>query len=181
MVGTQLHHRKLVLRLEAQQGERHPHFIVEVAGGGQHLPLTAQDGGRHLLHRGLATAAGDGQHFRIDALAHQLAEATQSLEGIGHHQLGDGQGQLALHQQGRGPCLNGLVAKIVGVETLATQRDEQRPLAQSAGVGTDCRDLVIAADQTGIEHLRQVGKPEGHHLNDSINVCKAAATVSRSL
>ncbi|MNB94719.1 hypothetical protein D3C75_418770 [compost metagenome] len=170
-----------MLRLEAQQGERHPHFIVEVAGGGQHLPLTAQDGGRHLLDRGLATTAGDGQHFRVDALAHQLAEATQSLEGIGHHQLRNGQRQLALHQQGRGPCLNGLVAKIVGVETLATQRDEQRPLAQSAGVGTDCRDLVIAADQTGIEHLRQVGKPEGHHVNDSINVCKAAATVSRSL
>ncbi len=76
---------------------------------------------------------------------------------------------------------NRLFGKIMGVETLATQGDEQRPLAQGAGVGTDCRDLEIAADQTGIEHLRQVGKPEGHHLNDSINVCNAAATVSRSL
>ena len=69
----------------------------------------------------------------------------------------------------------------MGVETLAAQGYEQRPHAQGTGVGADRRDLMVAPDQTGIEHLRQVGKPEGHHLNDSINVCKAAATVSRSL
>ena len=67
------------------------------------------------------------------------------------------------------------------IETLAAQRDKQGARAQGAGVGTDSRDLAVVTDQTGIEHLRQVGKPEGHHLNDSINVCKAAATVSRSL
>ena len=100
MVGTQLHHRKLVLRLEAQQGERHAHLVVEVASGGQHFPFVAQDGGCHLLHRGLAAAAGNGQHFRVDALAHQLANTAQPLEAVGHHQLGDGQRQLTFDQQG---------------------------------------------------------------------------------
>ena len=82
---------------------------------------------------------------------------------------------------GTGAAGNRLVAEIVGVETLAAQGHEQRPAPQGTGVGADRRDLMVAPDQTGIEHLRQVGKPEGHHLNDSINVYKAAATVSRSL
>ena len=181
MVGSQLHHRKLVLRLEAQQGEGHPHLVVEVAGGGQHFPFVAQDGGRHLLHRGLAAAAGDGQHFRVDALAHQLADAPQSLLGIAHHQLGDGQGQLTLHQQGGGPCQHRLFAEIVGVKPLAAQGHEQGSGAQGAGIGADGGNLAVFTDQTGIERPGQFGKPEGHHLNDSINVCNAAATVSRSL
>ena len=170
-----------MLRFQAQQGERYPHLVVEVAGGGQHLPFVAQDGGRHLLHRGLATAAGDGQHFRIDALTHQLAEQPQPLEAVGHHQLGHGQRQFTLHQQGGCPGGNGLLTKIMGIETLATQGDKQGSATQSAGIGTDCGDLTIFTNQTGIERLRQVGKPEGHHVNDSNNVCKAAATVSRSL
>ena len=69
----------------------------------------------------------------------------------------------------------------MGIETLAAQGNEQGAGTQSTGVGTDSGDLAIFANQTGIEYLRQLGKPEGHHVNDSNNVCKAAATVSRSL
>jgi hypothetical protein len=61
-VGAHLDHRAAVAVVQAQQRHGHTEVIVEIAARGQTRPALRQDGGQHLLDRGLAVAAGHADH-----------------------------------------------------------------------------------------------------------------------
>ena len=70
VVGSHLNHGKVVLAgAQAQQRERHPDVVVQVADGGQHPELLGQHGREQLLGGGFAVRARDGQHRNSELLA----------------------------------------------------------------------------------------------------------------
>ena len=57
VVHTDLYRRHMMIGAQAQQGQRQPDVVVEIALGGERVfgaPMLAQNRGDHLLHRGLA-------------------------------------------------------------------------------------------------------------------------------
>jgi hypothetical protein len=95
VVHAHLDHRGAVAAVQAQQHLRQADVVVEVAGGRQHgqfriealgLGAGPQDGGGHLLHRGLAVAAGDADQRQFEAGPPPGAQVAERQARVGHRQ-----------------------------------------------------------------------------------------------
>src|SRR5690606_32387144 len=83
-VGSDLDHRDLGLRREAQECQRDADLIVQVPPGRFGAIPRAQRGADQLLRRGLAVAAYDGDEARGEPLSPILRQAREGGERIVH-------------------------------------------------------------------------------------------------
>src|SRR5690606_24586632 len=173
---------RAVLLAQAEDGQRHADFIVEVARSRQAL-LAAdrlrEDGREHLLHRGLAVAAGDRDHQRVEPAPPATGKLAERAAGIGHAQgrhpkSGDG----ALDHDRRGATLAGLGREIMRIEALAAQCDEQLAGAKRPRIGTHALDPLIATavQHADVEPVERFAQGEGAHPRPSLSRSAAAAT-----
>ena len=128
MVGSHLNHGKVVLAgAQAQQRERHPDVVVQVADGGQHPELLGQHGREQLLGGGFAVRARDGQHRNSELLAvlpGQLLQRQQRVGGEGvAGRVGGSQGGI-VDNGVAGPFLQGLCGEISPPKAGAIEREE---------------------------------------------------------
>jgi len=127
MVGSDLHHRRPVLRAEAKQRERHAPVVVQVPFGPERGPFDRQHPSHQVLGGGLARASGDADH---EPLPGEPVLARQLLEGPGHvldhHQrAGPPVGEArARAQGGRRPAPECLLQELVAVGATAGERHE---------------------------------------------------------
>ena len=98
MVHAQLEHCDLVLRAQAQQGQRQADVIVQIALGGQTgLGFPGlQNRGQHLGHRGLAIAASHSDQRQAELPAPAAGELGQGQAGVGHQQARQASGKQPL-------------------------------------------------------------------------------------
>ena len=83
VVHPRLDHGVAVLRGEAQQRERHAHFVVEIALGLESGPDGVQDGTDQLLGGGLPRRSGDAHELQIvQALAPGMSQIAKGATGI---------------------------------------------------------------------------------------------------
>ncbi len=96
-----------------------------------------KNGMQQSLHRGLAIAAGQGQHHGRTRTRQAGGDFTERFFGIGTQ---DGR-QIGIHrtmrQQGCSAVGFGLGDEFMGIEALAFQGNEQRPVQIVAAVGAD--------------------------------------------
>ena len=130
----------LMLRREVQQRHRRADGVVEVGLGLQRGKPLAQHGGDHLLGGGLSGAAGDLHHGNIKLRPIPRRQRLQRFQRVGHLNV-----ELVFQQGGglfrcQAACRAALqrrVQIVVAVEPFAHQRDEQRPVGDTAAVGGD--------------------------------------------
>ena len=171
VVHAQLHHRHLVLCIQAQQGQRHANVVVEVALRGQHgLRLEgAQNRRHHLCDRGLAVTARHSDQGQLELRAPACGQLAQGVFAISHHQTGQtGASQsgvrcITLAQGGYGALGLGLGQVVVAVKALALECHEEVARHQAAGVGVH----TLHGD-AGITNDLRAGDPlccllQGHH------------------
>ena len=172
-VGTHFDHREAVLRPQPQQRQWDTHRIVQIGAGNQAWPLQGENGAEHLLHRGLALAAGDGEHGGARAPAVGVRDPRQRQPGIGHPQLGQVRIAEAADHGGAGAAAQRLGHERVAVEILPRQGEEQLALAQAAGVGANRAETDVAAAQFAAEFRAKGGQ---RHLADQVSTpadCRA--------
>lgn len=129
----------LRLGVEGQKRQRHPHLGVERARAGVDPMLPAQDGGQHVLHGGLAVAAGDREEPAAEAPACLRGEAVERGERILDQDQGLAGAERSLavnlrHQRRSSPLGQGLGGEAAAVEVRAHQAHEEIPGAD-AGAG----------------------------------------------
>ena len=75
---------------QLEQGERQADIVVEIANRGQHCVgaarCRAQDAGQHLLHRGLAVAAGYRHYWNSELGAPMRRQPPQREAGVFYNQ-----------------------------------------------------------------------------------------------
>ena len=122
--------------LELQQRERHADMVVQVPLVLEHRSLLLQDGGDHLLGRGLAVAAGDADEGNRMLLAVHQGHLLEREERVLHGEdvlqpaqavIAGLQGR-AVHQRAPGALLDRIGNEIVAVETVALEGHEQTRL-----------------------------------------------------
>ena len=69
MTGSHFHYGQLMLRLEAEQGERHTDGVVQIAFGIKDMALALQHGCYQLLGRGFAVGSRDADDKGGELLA----------------------------------------------------------------------------------------------------------------
>ena len=171
---------------QPQQRQRHTDVVVEVARGGQRRVAQpgVQDGRDHLRDGGLAVAAGHGDQRQLDLLPPRRGQSAQRLPAVGDLQAGQARGmQAAFGQRRQGAHHAGLRQKVVRIETLAAQRDEQVAGAQAARVAVHALDAHrTVANQRGAG--QQGMRPgQGHHAGMpriSSAVCASATSENGS-
>ena len=167
MIHAHLDHRVAVVAAQAQEHERNADVVVQVPGRGQHsviAPCRPQAARHHLLHCGLAVAAGDRHQTDLEARAPAGGEPAEPDAGVVY----DDQPRVRLphpfrlgHHRGDSPQLQGLVDELVPVEPIALQRDEQvavtdltavraHPVEARAGTAASGADLL--GSSVDIEH-----------------------------
>lgn len=162
VIGTQLDHGERLLAQPAER-QRHADRVVEIAACRQHIAAARQDGGGHLLQRGLPVAAGDRDHARRAALPPLLAETSQSKQAVRHFDGRQRRFSRALHQSaGSATCLR-CCKVVVAVEIRTAQRNEQLALLQAAGIGADTVDEAIVTCQMTVDHRRELGQVQCAH------------------
>ena len=176
MVGPQLHHREALL-LQTTEGEGQADVVVEVAAGGQSVAYPRQDGGQHLLHRGLAVAAGDRHHPGTGGLAPERTEPPQPRSGVLHPQAGQGPAGAAVHQGAGGAGFGRLFQEVVAVETGTVQRHEEVAGPEAAAVAAHPAHLGVGAVQYRRQLPGQLAESEADHASSS----SQRRTCSRSL
>ena len=171
MVHAHLDHGRLVLLAQAEQGQWHADFIIQVAARGQARFFAKgrrQDGRNHLLDGGLAIAAGDANDGQVEAAAPEIGDAAQRDQGIGHH---DGRylatvpacGQ-ALDHHGGDATGGHLLKEVMGVETLAAQGDEQRAGLGAAAVGGNAVKNGVAHQLRAVQRRHQFCQGGAHQF-----------------
>ncbi len=86
MVHANLDHGVIRVDRHPRQGKRHAPVIVVTLLRGVDLGLGCQHRAQHLLGRGLADRAGDGDDFGLRAGPGRGAQGTQCVQGIAHDQ-----------------------------------------------------------------------------------------------
>ena len=172
MVHAHLDDRNLVIRLQAQQLQRQPKAVVEIALRLQHVELRAQRRGNRFLGRRLAGRAGDGHHALAPLAANVCGQGLQGEQWVFGDQQRRGQrgvGQRgharARDHRGHGSAFDGGGDKIVAVMPLAAHREKQLALGHGARV-----DRVTAHHQrAGIRHA---GRRLQHRARADGRFCK---------
>ena len=132
--------------------------------------MPAEHGGDHLLGRGLAVAAGDGDHQRLDAPQRVRGERVESLPGIGHDHLDDARrdGRPVIdHDRCRAPR-DRVAHELVAVFVRAAQREEQAALPHLARVGVKRGERLAdlgAADLATARRLEDLEEAQPHWLS----------------
>ena len=169
MVHAHFDHRCAMLLAQSQQGKRQADVVVEIAAGRQHMALPdmgRHDGGAHVLHRGFAVAAGDGNQWNRKTRAPCGGETTKAQPSVIHHQ----QWQLAIrmgicpdgvHHRCRSTLRDSFGGKLMAVEAIAAQCDEKTVLRNGARIRKDRSQHHVAIDGARIYQLCCFGKT--HH------------------
>ena len=191
VVHTQLHHSNSVAAAKAQQRERHTNVVIEVALRGQHglgLP-GAQDGRNHLRDRGLAIAAGDGNHGQLKLRPPACRQCAKGLLRIGHDQPGQTSGFQFIGRMadGRhGPFGARLGQEIIGIKALALERHKQVTRLDGASVCVYPLDPGCAVTLKPRTRHPLQGLLQSHHVAHGATPCpatharKACSTCTRS-
>ncbi len=187
VVHAHLDHGGAMTGAQPQQHQRQADVVVEVADGGQHrfhrlqivaTLMLAQDGGAHLLDRGLAIAAGDADQRQIELAPPVTGQAAQRQAGVGHAQQRQAPpviGGPGVIDHGGGGAMGQHVAHVVvTIEAFSVQRDEQFADGDRARVGRDADERVALRAGGAAGGLR--GFEEIHHDN----ISRACRTCSRS-
>ena len=149
---THLHHGNLMLGSQTQQRLGHAHVVVVVALGGHHAKLLRQHGTHKLLGSGLAIGASDAHHGDgklATMLARQVFERLQRVRDEDHAlalQRTGGKGAVdrLVVDHGKGAAfLQRLQGKLVAVERLALQGNENAALRAVTTVGSNNRMLLV--------------------------------------
>ena len=154
----QLQHRVAVLGGEAQQREGQPVLVVEVPLRLQDRAPRGEERGRHLLGRGLARGAGDGNHGDGRPRPHVAAEVLEGLRRVPHRDHRHARRQLDVavdHRAPRAP-LRRLGDEVVAVE--ARPRHGHEELAGGEGARVDGHARERRPRVAG----HAAGRPRGH-------------------
>ncbi len=162
-----LEHERGVLGLELEHRHRHAGLGVEVAGRAQYGVFALEDGGHHLLGRGLAVAACHADHERIDPLADEARQRVKSVPCVRHENLDDAVRQLRppLHHQRRGPASERIGDEAMSVRFATSQREEDASLHDLAGVGVVGVERISdlgAADLATAGRLEKLEERQSH-------------------
>ena len=173
-VHAQLDHAQAVLRGQAQQRQRHANRVVEIAARGKSglARCGGQDAGQHLRDGGFAIAAGHRHQWQAKLAAPTGGQRPQGGGGIAHLQARQtGQAAPQLDHGGSGTGRLGLGQKVVRIQALAAQGDEQIAGLHAAAVGVDALQGKVlgpfGSSGTAVLHLGQgLGHP-GSRLGQS--------------
>ena len=149
-IRPHLDHRAHVAVVQAQQRHRHTQVIVQIAAGGQARPALRQDGGDHLLDRGLAVAAGDTDQRPLELRARFARRGGQGRLDVRHHDLRQRQRQATRHDGTGGTGAGRGGHEIMSVGVLTAQRGEQVAGGQLAAVDGDLVEGAILAVQAPV-------------------------------
>jgi hypothetical protein len=142
MIGAHFDDGETVHGVEPVQGQRHADVIVETASGVQRGAGARQNCRDHLLAGGLAIAAGHADHGNLELRAPGARGALQRLQRVGHQDLRQGPRHLRVDHRAGGTSELRRAHEFIGIESRATQGDEQftgldRPgVARNAAVFT---------------------------------------------
>ena len=137
MVHSHFQHRDLHILLQRHDAHRKSEVIIVVAlalGGAERALQRAR---HHFLRRGLAHAAGDADHARVQQLAVVCRQRAVGTQRIGNAELQNRRVHLMRHQRRGSACLGCLCNVSVSVGALARQGDEEVACADLARVGAD--------------------------------------------
>ena len=176
MVHAHLDHRGAVKVAQLEQGQRQADVVVQIAARGQHrllaeaVPtrLRTQDGGAHLLDRGLAVAAGDADQRHGKACAPGRGQRPEREPGVVHDQQRQRRIRVRCRPGGidhRRRC-TGLGRggnEIVAVEALAAQRDEELSGCQRTAVGAHALEAGQRGEVRPVRSQRARGIVQRHH------------------
>ena len=123
-VRSHLDHRAAMAVIQTQQRHRYAQMVVEIAAGGQARPALRQDGGDHLLDRGLAIAAGDADQRSFEVCARRARRIGECHFHVGYHDLRQRQLNGARHDGSGGAGRGRGRHEIVTVSFLTAQRRE---------------------------------------------------------
>ena len=163
------HHRR-VCRCQSEDGVREADLVVVVRGAFQNAELRSQHGCDHLFGRCLADTARNPDDRSREAVAHKARHVAERVKRVQHDDLrqirrGFIDGRRMLDHQGERARFFGGVGVLVPVVRLTAQGDEQRAGLQTARVGRNRRDRLLAADA---DHLRPVDQRSARHLDDVV-------------
>ena len=166
VVHAELDRAPAVRMAQAEQRERQPDVVVQVAARGQHgffTRMLPEDRRQHLLDRGLAVRAGDGNERRREARAPVAREIAEAAARVVDHQCRQRvlAAILAVDHRRRGLRRRHCLQKIVAVEALAAQRDEEIARLDRAAVGRHAGEQRVGPAAAGAERGRGLGQP--HH------------------
>jgi hypothetical protein len=154
--------------VQSEQGERQADVVVVVATGGEDRvgKSRLQNTGDHLLGRGLAVAAGDGDHRQRETAAPVGRECPQREPGVGdldqrQRERAQRLGGIGGHHRSDGTARLGGRDVLMTIETFPTQSHEQIAGSNRAAVDRDAvKGQVVAGQFAG-------GRPGGaeqiHH------------------
>jgi hypothetical protein len=176
MIGAQLEHRGLVARgIEAQQAQGNTQFVVVVARCRPHLAPRPEHGGDHLLHRGLAIAAGQRHDGATEGAAPVDGQCDQCGAGIGHDQLRQCDSRIeAGHDGAGGAALERLREEGVAVHLATGTGHEQRASLQPPRIDADAGECAVRAVQAAAEPLRRCAETTPDHAAAPSQSCTTA-------
>ena len=162
MVHTHLDHGGAMRGTQAKQSQRQADIVIQVAAGGQHRSAIdrLQDGRDHFFGGRLSVRAGHRDHRQRELRPPGCGQAAKRQACVVDHDGRSPRWQLAFvrHQHGGSPRLQRLSQKIVGIETLANQSNEQTSLGDASRIGGHAFERHIGPNQTalhGLGNLRQ--------------------------
>ena len=163
LARAHLEHRVFGVGRHRQQGQGQADLVVVVAGVDVGAAVARQDRRQQRLDRGLAVGAGNADHARVTAPAHGPRNLAQGLPGVGHHDLGQVERELALDQQCRGAVGAGIGGEIMAVVALAAQGHEQGCRHRLARIDRNGVDADVAPVQATAGPVGNVGEAAAQH------------------
>ena len=157
VVHAGLDHRRLVLRPQAQQGQRGADIVVEVLRRLQHPELRPQHGGDHVLCGGLAHAAGDLDKGDGEPVPVGGRQGPQGQAGVRHPDVELAGPQRLRHPGAQAPGGTGVqrgVDEVVAVESLPHPGQKQAARSDLPAVGAHRGDggRLLPGIQPGAVH-----------------------------
>ena len=142
---------------QPKQRQRQADVVIEVAASGEHGGAEGclQNRGDHFLGRRLAVRASDGNDRQRELGAPGGCKVAEGEAGVIDDNGRNTSRHLAFirHEQGSGACGHGLIEKIMCIETLAAQGDEELAVGNRTGVRRHAGHLDIGANQTAMGRL----------------------------
>ena len=142
-VRPQLQRERLVLRPQAQQGQRQAPLVVEAALRLEHRAERAQHRGHHLLGRGLAVGARHRRHRHREARPVIRGQPSERARGVVHQDRRHRGRQIVrqvVDDQARRATRGRVAQEAVAVAIRPLDGEEGLPDAQVAAVDADAGD-----------------------------------------
>ena len=184
-VGAGFDDQRLGLRRRLEDGERHPHQVVQVRPRGVGDVPGPQRCREHLLRARLAVRPRDGDDGSGDPGPARPRERAEGAQGVGHLQQwqpGHRRCPRAYHC-GAGAGGGGGREEVVGIEALARQRHEQRALWNGPRIGRDGGECPAVPASRQSQRLADVALGpgrRGRRLAARVHRITALRTISRS-